>query len=329
MLICSIGIALALLGILFLAYSTIVAGLEPSLLLESLLKNASRLPTVWLNAAFVLMLVGYGTKMGLAPMHTWKPDAYGEAPGLVGAMLAGGLANCGFLGLVRIYQICMASGDVYFYRTCLIGMGLFSLTVSAIFLVRQTDFKRMLAYSSVEHMGLFTVALGLGGTALYGAMLHLIGNGLAKGVLFLSAGNIHRAFASKNREVARGTIKRAPWTGALFLAGFFAMTGSPPFLPFSSEFAIFSSAFSQGDATTGTIMATLLMIAFLGMTLTVVPVVFGDPPPNRERTGYHETTLLVVPPLVLLVILAVVGLWLPPPLYRLVTDAALLLERPQ
>jgi hydrogenase-4 component F len=329
MLICSIGIALALLGILFLAYSTIVAGLEPSLLLESLRKNASRLPTVWLNAAFVLMLVGYGTKMGLAPMHTWKPDAYGEAPGLVGAMLAGGLANCGFLGLVRIYQICMASGDVYFYRTCLIGMGLFSLTVSAIFLVRQTDFKRMLAYSSVEHMGLFTVALGLGGTALYGAMLHLIGNGLAKGVLFLSAGNIHRAFASKNREVARGTIKRAPWTGALFLAGFFAMTGSPPFLPFSSEFAIFSSAFSQGNATTGTIMATLLMIAFLGMTLTVVPVVFGDPPANRERTRYHETILLVVPPLVLLIILAVVGLWLPPPLYRLVTDAALLLEIPQ
>ena len=326
MLICSIGIALALLGILFLAYSTIVAGLAPSLLLESLQGHASRLPPVWLNAAFVLMLVGYGTKMGLAPMHTWKPDAYGEAPGLVGAMLAGGLANCGFLGLIRIYQICMASGDVHFYRTCLIGMGLFSLAVSAVFLVRQTDFKRMLAYSSVEHMGLFTVALGLGGTALYGAMLHLIANGLAKGVLFLCAGNIHRAFASKNREAARGALKRAPWSGSLFLAGFLAMTGSPPFLPFSSEFTILSSAFSQGRVVTGTIITLLLVVAFLGMTLTVVPVVFGDPPKNRERTKYHETVLLVGPPLVLLVILAVVGLWLPPPLYRLVTEAAALLE---
>ena len=326
MLICSIGIALALLGILFLAYSTLVAGLEPSLLLESLQGDAARLPPVWLKTAFVLMLVGYGTKMGLAPMHTWKPDAYGEAPGLVGAMLAGGLANCGFLGLIRIYQICMVAGDVHFYRTCLIGMGLFSLAVSAAFLLRQTDFKRMLAYSSVEHMGLFTVALGLGGKALYGAMLHLIGNGLAKGVLFLCAGNIHRAFASKNREAARGALKRAPWSGALFLAGFLAMTGSPPFLPFSSEFAIFYSAFSQGQAATGTVMAILLMMAFLGMTLTVVPVVFGEPPKSRERTKYHETALLAGPPLVLLLILAVAGLWLPPPLYRLVTEAAALLE---
>jgi hydrogenase-4 component F len=329
MLICSIGIALALLGVLFLAYSTVVAGLQPSLILEPLQGYAARLSNVWLNAAFILMLVGYGTKMGLAPMHTWKPDAYGEAPGLVGAMLAGGLANCGLLGLIRIYQICMASSDVHFYKTCLIGMGLLSIALAAIFLVRQTDIKRMLAYSSVEHMGLFAVALGLGGKALYGVMLHLIGNGLAKGVLFLTSGNIHRAFASKNREFARGTLKRAPWTGALFLAGFMAMTGSPPFQPFASEFAFFSAAFSQGHIFTGSLMALLLMVAFLGMALTVVPVVFGDPPKNRERTRYHETALLVGPPLVLLIFLGILGLWLPQPLYRLVSDAAQLLEVPR
>ena len=326
MLICSIGIALALLGILFLGYSTVVAGLTPSLILETLQGYAPNLPQVWLDGAFILMLVGYGTKMGLAPMHTWKPDAYGEAPGLVGAMLAGGLANCGLLGLIRIYQICMASSDVHFYKSCLIGMGLFSIALAAIFLVRQTDIKRMLAYSSVEHMGLFAVALGLGGKALYGVMLHLIGNGLAKGVLFLTSGNIHRAFASKNREVARGTLKRAPWTGALFLAGFMAMTGSPPFLTFASEFAFFSAAFSLGHIITGAILALLLMLAFLGMTLTVVPVVFGDPPKNRARTKYHDTPLLVVPPLALLVCLGILGIWLPQPLYRLVSEAAALLE---
>jgi hydrogenase-4 component F len=325
MLICSIGIAMALLGLLFLAYSTVVAGLTPSLILDALQGYAPKLPQVWLNGAFVLMLVGYGTKMGLAPMHTWKPDAYGEAPGLVGAMLAGGLANCGLLGLIRIYQICMASPDVHFYTTCLIGMGLFSIALAAIFLVRQTDIKRMLAYSSVEHMGLFAVALGLGGKALYGVMLHLIGNGLAKGVLFLTSGNIHRAFASKNREFARGTLKRAPWTGALFLAGFMAMTGSPPFLPFASEFVFFTAAFSRGHIITGSLMALLLMLAFLGMALTVVPVVFGAPPKDRERTRYRETALLVGPPLVLLVVLGILGLWLPPPLHRLVNEAAQLL----
>jgi hydrogenase-4 component F len=326
MLICSVGIALALLGILFLAYSMVVTGRTPTLVLEPLQALAPHLPAVWLKAAFVLLLVGFGTKMGLAPMHTWKPDAYGEAPGLVGAMLAGGLANCGLLGLIRIYQICMASGNNSFYSACLIGMGLFSISIAAIFLVHQTDIKRMLAYSSVEHMGLFAVALGLGGKALYGVMLHLIGNGLAKGVLFMSAGNIHRAFASKNREFARGTLKRAPWTGAIFLAGFLAMTGSPPFLPFFSEFAIFSAAFSQGRPLTGSLVALLLMVAFLGMALTVVPVVFGDPPKNRERTKFSETAFLVAPPLVLLVILGCIGIWLPSPLYQLVTEAAQLLE---
>jgi hydrogenase-4 component F len=325
MLICSIGIAMALLGILFLGYATVVAGFTPSLVLETVQGYASGLPSAWLNAAFVLMLVGYGTKMGLAPMHTWKPDAYGEAPGLVGAMLAGGLANCGLLGLIRIYQICMAARDVHFYNSCLIGMGLFSIALAAIFLVRQTDIKRMLAYSSVEHMGLFAVALGLGGKALYGVMLHLIGNGLTKGVLFLTSGNIHRAFASKNRDVARGTLKRAPWTGALFLAGFMAMTGSPPFLPFASEFIFFSAAFSQGHVLTGSVLALLLMLAFLGMSLTVVPVVFGDPPKDRERTRYHDTYLLVGPPLALLIIVGILGVWLPQPIHTLVTDAAALL----
>ena len=325
MLVCSVGIALALFGIFFMAYATVVAGLEPTLLLEQLMDYAPKLPPIWLHAAFVFMLIGYGAKMGLVPMHTWKPDAYGEAPGLVGAMLAGGLANCGFLGLIRVFQVCSASGDDGFFQLALIGMGLLSIAVSAIFLAHQTDFKRMLAYSSIEHMGLFAVALGLGGRAYYGAMLHLIGNGLIKGVLFLSAGNIHRAFASKNREFARGAIKRAPWSGTLFLLGFLAMTGSPPFLVFSSEYSIIGAAFGDGKSLTGALMVLLMMIAFLGMAITVLQVVFGDPPKNRERTRYKDTPLLDGPPLILLVIVAVIGIWMPQPLLELVTDAAALL----
>ena len=327
MLICSVGIALALLGIFFIAYATIAAGLEPSLELERLQRYAPGLPRIWLNAAFVFMLVGYGAKMGLAPMHTWKPDAYGEAPGLVGTMLAGGLANCGFLGLIRIYQVCSAAGNDAFFRATLVGIGLFSTAVAATFLVRQTDFKRMLAYSSVEHMGLFTVALGLGGKAFYGAMLHVLGNGLGKGVLFLAAGNIHRAFASKSRDYARGALKRAPWSAALFLAGFFALTGSPPFAPFFSEFAIIATSFSQGRILCGLLLVLLLMTAFLGMAMTVIPVVFGDPPSDRQRTRYTDSFLLVAPPMALLLVIGIIGIWMPPPLYQLLSDAAALLER--
>ncbi len=329
MLICSVGIALALLGIFFLAYSTVVAGLEPSLILEELQGYASRLPKVWLNAAFIFMLIGYGTKMGLAPMHTWKPDAYGEAPGIVGAMMAGGLANCGFLGLIRVYQICMHSGDVRFFHHVLIGMGLFSIAVAAVFLVRQTDFKRMLAYSSVEHMGLLTLALGLGGKALFGAMLHVIANGLGKGVMFLISGNIHRAFASKNMEIARGTLKRAPWSGTLFLLGFFGLTGSPPFATFASEFSIFSGALGQGHLLIAISLAILISVAFLGMSFTVLPVVFGDPPAKRQRTKYKDTVLLIAPSMTLLILLAIIGIWLPAPLLDILNSAAALLEVPK
>lgn len=329
MLICSVGIALALLGIYFLAYSTVAAGLDPSLHLETVRDYAPTLPKVWLKTAFVFMLIGYGAKMGLAPMHTWKPDAYGEAPGIVGAMMAGGLANCGFLGLIRIYQICIASGDTGFYQPVLVGTGLFSIAVAAIFLIRQTDFKRMLAYSSVEHMGLFTLALGLGGKALFGAMLHVIANGLGKGVLFLISGNIHRAFASKNIEVAHGALKRAPWSGALFLIGFFALTGSPPFATFSSEFSIFSAALAQDRIPTAIVLALLLSLAFLGMALTVFKVVFGDPPAKRERTKYRDSLLLIAPSLIMLSLVGILGIWLPLPLLELLNSAATLLEAPR
>ena len=199
-LICSVGIAVALLGIFFLAYSTIVAHQDATLLLSSLISDAPRLNPHWRHTAFIFLLVGFGSKMGLAPMHTWKPDAYGEAPGMVGALLAGGLVNCAFLSLMRVYQIAMATQEAATFQNALIVMGLLSMAFAAVFMARQSDFKRMLAYSSVEHVGILTLALGLGKGALFGALFHMVNNCLTKGVLFLSAGNIHRAFGSKSTD---------------------------------------------------------------------------------------------------------------------------------
>src|SRR5947209_18107762 len=242
LLIGSVGIALALFGSFFLAYASLKSGLESTLLFDQLVKDAPRLSAPWLHAAFVLLFIGYGTKMGLAPMHTWKPDAYGEAPGLVGALLAGGVTSCAFLAILRFYQITQAAADTAYARELLLFLGLFSMAVAAVFMVRQRDFKRMLAYSSVEHMGILVLGIGIGGLAVYGALLHLINNGLTKGVLFLSAGNIHRAYGSKVTDEVRGPIQRVPLSGALFLAGFLAITGSPPFAPFVSEFSILNAA---------------------------------------------------------------------------------------
>ncbi|HSN69453.1 MAG TPA: proton-conducting transporter membrane subunit, partial [Thermoanaerobaculia bacterium] len=224
----SVGIALALLGTLFLAYAALIGLGEPILLFPALVGRAAELPDVWVRTAFVFLLVGYGTKMGLAPLHTWKPDAYGEAPGVVGALLAGGMTTCAFLALLRVFRVADAAGDGAFARELLVGFGLLSMATAAAFMIRQRDFKRLLAYSSVEHVGILVLGIGLGGAGIFAALLHAVNNALAKGVLFLAAGNIHRAYGSKSLDDVTGALRRLPVSAGLFLAGFFAITGSPP-----------------------------------------------------------------------------------------------------
>jgi len=326
-LICSVGIAVALLGIFFLAYSTIVARQDATLLLSSLIDDAPRLNPQWRHTAFIFLLVGFGSKMGLAPMHTWKPDAYGEAPGIVGALLAGGLVNCAFLSLMRVYQIAVATQEAATFQNALIVMGLLSMAFAAVFMARQNDFKRMLAYSSVEHVGILTLALGLGKGALFGALFHMVNNCLTKGVLFLSAGNIHRAFGSKNTATVRGAIRWVPWSGALFLTGFLAITGSPPFAPFVSEFTIVSSAFTTGNYWAGSLFLVFLAVIFIGMALTVLPVVLGAPPELEAGAARppRDGLVAIMPLLLLMGIMLILGIWLPPPLRELLMAGARLL----
>jgi len=328
LLICSVGIALALLGLLFLAYSTYVATHDATLLLRDILGQATRLDHAWLHAAVIFLLVGFGTKMGLAPLHAWKPDAYGEAPGLVGALLAGGLVNCAFLGIIRVYQVCHASGaELPFFQRTLVVMGLVSMAFAAVFMARQADFKRMLAYSSVEHVGILAIGLGLGnGLALWGSLFHLINNGLTKGVLFLSSGNIHRSYGSKTTEVVSGALTRLPWSGWLFLLGFIAITGSPPFSPFVSEFSIASHAFATGRPVVGSLFLLLLTIVFIGMASTVLPLVMGKPAPDLPASDYRDRLLTVAPPLVALLTVFILGVAPPPPILALLEGGRAILE---
>jgi len=313
----SVGIALALLGSFFLAYSSLKAGLESTLLFDQLIKDAPHLSPPWLHAAFVLLFIGYGTKMGLAPMHTWKPDAYGEAPGMVGTLFAGGVTSCAFLALLRVYQICRAGPEADAARQIMIGMGLFSMATAAVFVVRQRDFKRMLAYSSVEHMGILILGIGIGGTAIYGALLHLVNNGLTKGVMFLSAGNIHRAYGSKSTDDVHGALRRVPLSGAMFLAGFLAITGSPPFGPFISEFTIVNAAVASGQFVVAGLFLLLLGVVFVGMGVTVLTVVQGRPLETTPETGYHDHVSTGAPILLFLAVVLLLGLYIPPPLERL------------
>lgn len=317
----SVGIALALLGSLFLAYSQLQASLTPTLLLDDVLRVAPQLSKPWLHSAFVILFIGYGTKMGLAPMHTWKPDAYGEAPGVVGALLAGGLTNCAFLAILRFYRICVAAGEGAFARQLMLAFGLLSMTVAATFMARQRDYKRMLAYSSVEHMGILVVGIGLGGAGIFGSLFHMINNGVTKVVLFLAAANIHRAYGSKHVADVSGALRRVPVSGALFLAGFLAITGSPPFGPFLSEFTIVRQAFGSGRYGVGIAFLALLSVVFIGMGSAVISVVQGAPSAAARATTFRDDFSTVAPIVLCLAIALLLGLYLPPPLGRLLNEA--------
>ena len=325
LLLCSVGIALALLGILFIAYAALVGGDMPiSLQLDTLLDNAAQLSRPWLHAGFVFLLVGFGTKMGLAPLHSWKPDAYGEAPGMVGALLAGGLTSVAFLAILRAVQLMTAAGDGAMARQALLGMGLLSLLLAAIFMVRQPDIKRLLAYSSVEHMGILAIGVGIGGLATFGAMLHLVNNALTKGCLFLSAGNIQRAYDSKRLSRVHGALATLPISGGVFLAGFLAITGSPPFGLFMSEFTILRGIFGNGQFWIGLLMILLLAMVFIGMGATVLTATQGEP--VKLESAYKDSFLLVISPLIFLLMVLLLGVYLPEPLQRALREAAALLE---
>jgi len=319
----SVGIALALLGSFFLAYSALHAGLESTLAFDDLVRDAPRLSRPLLHGAFILLFVGYGTKMGLAPMHTWKPDAYGEAPGLVGTMLAGGLTNCSFLALLRFYRIVSASGDSAFARTIMITTGLLSMAVAGAFMARQHDYKRMLAYSSVEHMGILTLAVGVGGLATFGGLLHAVNNALNKGILFLAAGNILQACRTSDVKGITGLFRTLPVSAAFLVVGFFAATGFPPFGTFVSEFTILRGLIAGGGVLVPALYLGFLAVAFIGMGSIVLGMVQGAPGAAPEGAKPPRETFASILPIVILAALALLlGLHIPEALERLLREAS-------
>jgi hydrogenase-4 component F len=324
----SLGIGLALLGTFFLALAAIpFDGRGDPLLLDSLLSRAGTLSLPWLKGAFIFLLVGYGTKMGLAPLHSWKPDAYGESPGVAGAILAGVITACPFLGILRAFQVCAAAGLSAFAQSLLVMMGLLSMATAAAFIIGQRDFKRMLAYSSVEHMGILALGVGLGPAGSFAALLHMINNGLTKGVLFLSAGNIHRAFGGKTMDHAHGALRRAPVSAALFLLGFVAITGSPPFAPFVSEFSILRASVDGHRSGVALGFIGLLAVIFIGMAATVLSVVYGLPPNNDSKpSAQGDSPLMIAAPLAFMGAIVFFGLWLPGWLTTALSNAAKMLN---
>jgi hydrogenase-4 component F len=312
LLICSVGIALALLGTFFLGVaSTVSDGQAPGLGLDQILALAPSLDHRWLRAAFVLVLVGYGTKMGLAPLHTWLPDAHSQAPSPVSALLSGALLNCALLGILRFYSVCVAAGEAAFAQTLFLVLGFVSLLVGAALLLGQRDYKRLLAYSSVENMGVIAIGLGVAGAATYGALLHMINHSVVKAALFLLAGNVLRAYGSTAAAEVRGAARRLPISAALLTVAAFAIGGSPPFGPFVSEMVIFFGAIRGAAPWLGVAFAALLGIGFIGVAGTLFPMLSSDAAAFSGDTPTAERPLTLISPAVLAFVVTALGFYVP------------------
>jgi len=326
LMICSVGIAMALLGNILLSFSFHVPGLSlaGSLNLPDLIAAAPQAQTPWLKAAFIFILVGYGTKMGLSPLHNWLPDAHSEAPSPVSALLSGALLNCAFLGILRTHQILIPAGIGDFSSGLLIFFGLLSMGTAAIFIVGMGHFKRLLAYSSVEHMGILALGVGLGGNAIFGAMLHTVNHSLVKVMLFLLAGNILRHYHTTSSHDVRGMRQTMPLTATLWTAGFLAVAGLPPFGLFVSELSILQAMLQQDRTIIAFLYLAFLAIVFVGMSVPVLHMVQSSPPPGLNKV-FRETLLNTGPPFVLCILVLMLGLYLPPWMTQYLRAAAGLL----
>ena len=318
---------LSLLGSFCLGYASLHGGGGGDLTFAALAARGASLTRPWLIAAWVLLLAGYGTKMGLAPMHTWKPDAYGEAPSVVGALLAGGMTTMAFVAVLRVKLVVDAAGAHAMTERTLLAFGLFSMLVAALFLLGTPDFKRMLAYSSVEHMGILTVGAALGGAGIWAALFHVWTNSLTKGALFLSAGNIRRAAGGRTEHEVAGMAWRSPISARMFVVGVLAVTACPPFGPFFSELRIVAAAYQSNHKLVAAAFLGCLLFAFFGLTRLMFAIVDGRPRAGARAIGdrFPETSGIILPPLVFLGFSLWLGLATPPLLRETWSAAAKLL----
>ncbi len=286
-LLASAGLAIALLGTIFAYYAGAhVLGQSYSLAFSPLLHVAGRLPHTAVRLAFVLAVLGFGTKVGLFPVHTWLPDAHSEAPTPVSALLSGSLLAVSFYAILRYYQIAVAALGPRFPRDVLLVFGVASLLLAALYLLDQRDYKRLLAYSSVEHMGILAIGVSFGvPIALAGVLLHVLAHAAAKGNAFMGAGVLVRKFGSKRISSVTGGLDLLPWSGPLFLAAILALSALPPFGIFRSEFEIVTGGLAASDNTAAVILVVLVTVAFLGLSVTANRMLLTPRPPVTVRAG--------------------------------------------
>ena len=318
-----VGLSLALFGTILIYYSAYrtlgtdtLAGLNWSVLAQ----NAAQFDKPTMRLAFILILLGYGTKAGIAPMHTWKPDAYSESPIPAAAMLATGVLNCALYSLVRFYILSSKCLGPQFSSRLLILFGLLSMAVAVPFILVQKNFRRLLAYSSIDHSGIMVLALGFGGPlGILGMLLHMTFHSVTKPLLFFCAGNVQQHLKTDLFSKAKGgLIHSMPLTGAAFLMVTLAVTGSPPFSLFQSEFTVLRAGFNAGYSILAVFFISFLVLIFSGYLVHIAGLVLGEDPgiPRADHCAWKRYSVAG-----LATVIIVIGFWIPAPLYGLIESA--------
>ena len=313
----SIGIALAFGGTVlgYFDFVNMAGRHETALNWTVLVASAAHLHPQVIQLAFVFILVGYGTKAGLAPMHTWLPDAHAEAPAPLSAMMSGVLLAVALYAVVRWQAVVNAAVGRGFTDGLYIALGVLSIVIASFSLVVQSNYKRMLAYSSIEHTGLICVGLALGPLGIFAAMLHMLNHTLAKSTMFFLAGRVLHRYGTAEIGHVSGLLKAMPWTGGLFATGLLVVIGLPPFGLFLSEFALIRAGFAAGRPWLMGLVLALMTVAFVSMIGHLNRMLYGAPAAGVSvGEGSHWP---LVPLAACMVTLLVFGVTLPTPLETL------------
>lgn len=328
--ICTVGVAFGLYGTV-LVYSNaanVLSQPETAIFWTVLRDNAKALDPTLVHLSFVFVLIGFGTKAGLFPMHAWLPDAHSEAPSPVSALLSAVLLNCAMLVVVRFYIIVSKTVGPAFPQTLLIVFGLMSIAVAAFFIIVQRDMKRMLAYSSVENMGLIALAIGIGGPlGILAALFHTINHSLAKTLMFCGSGNVLLKYGTRDLDAIKGILKVTPLSGFLIGAGALALGGMPPFNVFVSEFMVVTAGISSGHGWLILVLLLLLTVVLGGLIRMLAGSLFG---PSPEVVAKGEVGMAMLAPMaILLALMLWFGIRTPQPVVDLVRQAtAIVLDMP-
>ncbi|HEX2949164.1 MAG TPA: proton-conducting transporter membrane subunit [Armatimonadota bacterium] len=317
LLLCSVGIAFALFGTMLIVASQHSLGGESSLRWHDLLMRAAQCDPRLLRLGFIFCLLGYGTKAGLFPLHNWLPDAHSEAPAPASAMLSGALLNCALLAIWRLAQVMDAAGQGHLVQQILVPAGAITVLAAGILLIRQHDLKRMWAYSSVEHVGLLTLAIGIGATPIF--LLHALNHSLVKVALFLLAGSIMHLYGSKALRKVSGLLRTVPVWGILLIAASFAIAGSPPFGTFISEWLLLRDTFGAGEFLAAGVVIVGLTITFIAITMHVGRILYGRAVKVQHQRPSFSWSLV---PAILLLAALLTGIALAPPVSKALATIA-------